>query len=115
MFKRNYYPLVKLLYASGMLDTKQLCELPKTTKYNWNQFKHENYYGTEWVTSYIDQFEDIKTVFASAFLYKSLRFLIETRKGYLNMLQEFSHNKQLFQKYHKAGKSPQDSLSRKLQ
>jgi len=78
-----------------MLDIKQVDDLPKTTKYNWNQFKHENYYGTEWVTSYIDQFEDIKTVFASAFLYKSLRFLIETRKGYLNMLQEFSHNKQL--------------------
>ncbi len=78
-----------------MLDTKQLCELPKTTKYNWNQFKHDNYYGTDWVSSYVEQFDNIKDVFASAFLYKSLRFLIETRKGFLNMLQEFSHNKQL--------------------
>jgi len=78
-----------------MLDSKQLCELPKTTKHNWNQFKHESYYGTDWVSSYIKQFEDIKSVFASAFLYKSLRFLIETRKGYLYMLQEFSYNKQL--------------------
>ncbi|WP_439131431.1 hypothetical protein [Polaribacter sp.] len=95
MYKRNYHPLIILLYASGMLDTKQLCELPKTTKYNWNQFKHQNYYGNEWVSSYIKQFDDIKDVFASAFLYKSLRFLVETRKGYLNMLQEFSYNKQL--------------------
>jgi transposase InsO family protein len=78
-----------------MLDTKQLCELPKTTKYNWNQFKHDNYYGTDWVSSYVEQFDNIKSVFASAFLYRSLRFLIETRKGYLYMLQEFSHNKQL--------------------
>ncbi|WP_339883497.1 hypothetical protein [Polaribacter vadi] len=95
MYKRNYHPLVVLLYTSGMLDMRQIGELPKTTKYNWNQFKHENYYGTDWVSSYINQFEDIKTVFASAFLYKSLRFLIETRKGYLSMLQEFSYNKQL--------------------
>jgi transposase InsO family protein len=95
MYKRNYHPLVILLYTSGMLDVRQISELPKTTKYNWNQFKHENYYGNDWAKNYINQFEDIKAVFASAFLYKSLRFLIETRKGYLHMLQEFSHNKQL--------------------
>jgi len=95
MYKRNYHPLIILLYASGMLGTKQLSELPKTTKHNWNQFKHQNYYGNEWVSSYVEQFDNIKDVFASAFLYKSLRFLIETRKGYLHMLQEFSHNKQL--------------------
>jgi DNA-binding transcriptional regulator GbsR (MarR family) len=78
-----------------MLDIKQLQELPKTTKHNWNQFKHENYYGNEWAESYINQFDNIKEVFASAFLYKSIRFLIETRKGYLHMLGEFSNNKQL--------------------
>jgi hypothetical protein len=78
-----------------MLDSVQVKQLPKTTKYNWNQFRHENYYGNDWSTSYIIHFEYIKEVFASSFLYKSLRFLIETRKGYLYMLQEFSHNKQL--------------------
>tara|TARA_R110002051_G_C8744341_1_gene499508 strand:- start:979 stop:2217 length:1239 start_codon:yes stop_codon:yes gene_type:complete len=78
-----------------MLDTKKIRELPKTTKYNWNQFSHENYYGNDWVATYIKQFEDIKSVFASTFLFKSLRFFVETRKGYLNMLQEFSYNKQL--------------------
>ncbi|SDW82589.1 hypothetical protein SAMN05444411_102254 [Lutibacter oricola] len=95
MYKRNYHPLVLLLYTSGMLDARQLQELPKTTKYNWNQFQHENYYGNDWVKNYINQFDTIKEVFASSFLYKSLRFLVETRKGYLYMLQEFSHNKQL--------------------
>jgi hypothetical protein len=95
MYKKNYHPLAIFLYASGMLDVKQDGELPETTKYNWNQFKHENYYETDWVSSYINQFDNIKDVFASAFPYKSLRFLIETRKGYLNMLQEFSHSKQL--------------------
>ena len=95
MYKRNYHPLIILLYASGMLDINQIAQIPKTTKYNWNQFKHENYYGNDWAKNYIHQFEEIKSVFASAFLYKSLRFLIETRKGYLCMLQEFSYNKQL--------------------
>lgn len=95
MYKRNYHPLIVLLYVSGMLDTKQLSELPRTTKFNWNQFRHENYYGNDWAEKYINQFEDIKTVFASAFLFKSLRFLVETRKGYLAILQEFSYNKQL--------------------
>jgi transposase InsO family protein len=47
------------------------------------------------VSSYIHQFDAIKDVFASSFLFKSLRFLVETRKGYLHMLQEFSQNKQL--------------------
>ena len=95
MYKRNYHPLIILLYVSGMLDVNQVAKLPKTTKFNWNKFCHENYYGNDWAKNYINQFEDIKSVFTSAFLFKSLRFLIETRKGYLNMLQEFSHNKQL--------------------
>ncbi|WP_405610846.1 hypothetical protein [Polaribacter sp. Asnod1-A03] len=67
MYKRNYHPLVILLYVSGMLDAKQLCKLPKTTKHNWNQFKHENYYGNDWTTDYIAQFEAIKDVFSSKF------------------------------------------------
>ncbi len=95
MYKRNYHPLIVLLYVSGMLDTKQLSELPRTTKFNWNQFRHENYYGNDWAEKYINQFEDIKTVFASAFLFKSLRFLVETRKGYLAILQEFSYRELL--------------------
>lgn len=78
-----------------MLDDKQIAEIPKTTKHNWKQFAHENYYGNDWVSDYIHQFDAIKEVFASKFLFKSLRFLAETRKGYLNMLGEFSQNKKL--------------------
>lgn len=82
MYKRNYHPLVIVLYASGMLDHKQIVQIPKTTRHNWNQFKHENYFGNEWVLDYIKQFDSVKEVFASKFLFKSLRFLAETRKGY---------------------------------
>ena len=45
MYKRNYHPLIILLYVSGMLDTKQLCELPKTTKFNWNRFGTKSIMG----------------------------------------------------------------------
>lgn len=78
-----------------MLDDKQIAKIPKTTKHNWKQFAHENYYGSDWTSDYIEQFDAIKDVFASKFLFKSLRFLAETRKGYLNMLGELTHNKNL--------------------
>ena len=97
MYKRNYHPLIIVMYASGMLDDTQLVQIPKTTRYNWNQFTHENYYGKDWATDYIEQFDAIKDMFASKFLFKSIRFLVETRKGYLNMLGEFAHNKKLLQ------------------
>jgi len=78
-----------------MLSTEQLSLLPKTTKHNWNQFRHTDYYGCKWTESYIKQFDNIKDVFASTFLYRSLRFFVETRKGYHAMLGELTHHKNL--------------------
>ena len=95
MYKRNYHPLVIILYTSGMLDQKQIAQIPKTTRYNWSQFDHKNYYGNDWTTDYIKQFDAVKDVFASKFLFKSLRFLTKTRKGYLDMLGELAQNKKL--------------------
>lgn len=95
MYKRNYHPLVIILYASGMLDDKQLAQIPKTTRHNWKQFSHENYYGNDWTIDYIKQFDAIKDVFASKFLFKSLRVLTQTRKGYHAMLGELAHHKNL--------------------
>jgi len=94
-YKRNYHPLIILLYVSGMLDYEQSKTLPKTTRWNWNQFKHEDYYGFEWAEAYIKQFDNIKDIFASAFLYKSLRFMVKTHRGYHKMLQELTHNNNL--------------------
>ncbi len=95
LFKRNYHPLIILFYSSGMLSQQQLKLLPKTTKHNWNKFSHDKYYGYSWAKSYIEQFDAIKDVFASSFLFKTIRFMVEIRKGYLNMLQELTHNKNL--------------------
>ena len=94
-YKRNYHPMTILLYTSDMLDTEQLKQLPKTTKHNWNKFKHEDYYGYDWAEAYIEQFDNIKDVFASAFLYKAMRFMVKSHRGYNKMLQELTHNKNL--------------------
>lgn len=94
-YKRNYHPIIILLYVSRMLDAQQLNQLPKTTKHNWNKFKHENYFGVEWAENYIHQFDNIKDVFASAFLYKTMRFMVKSHRGYHKMLQELTYNKNL--------------------
>lgn len=78
-----------------MLDTQQLKQLPKTTKHNWNTFRHENYYGYEMALPYIKQFDDIKDIFASQYIKKALRFILHTRRGYYKMLGELKHNKNL--------------------
>jgi transposase InsO family protein len=93
--KKIYHPLIIILYINGMLDTNQLQAIPKTTKHNWNKFKHEDYYGYEWVVNYIDQLDDIKAVFQSRYTKKVIRFMLIVRNAYYNMLKEFMYNKNL--------------------
>ncbi|CAL2080910.1 hypothetical protein [Tenacibaculum sp. 190524A02b] len=97
MYKRCYHPLLIVLYTSDMLSDQQIAQIPKTTRHNWKKFTHQEYYGYQWATDYIEQFDAIKEVYASKFLFTSLRFLIATRKGYLHMLGELAHNKNLLQ------------------
>jgi len=94
-YKKNYHPLTILVYNSKMLDAQQLKQLPKTTKHNWNSFKHENYDGYEMVLPYIKQFDDIKDVFSSQYTKKAIQFLLKTRRGYYQMLGELQHNKSI--------------------
>ena len=84
-----------MLFTSGMLDVQQLNTLPKTTKYNWNNFKHENYFGHEMATDYIKQFDAIKEVFASKYTFRALRLLLKTRRGYYQILQDIQGKKKL--------------------
>lgn len=52
-YKRNYHPLVIILFVGGMLSIEELNQLSKTTKNNWKQFEHENYFGYQWVEKYL--------------------------------------------------------------
>ena len=63
MYKRNYHPLIIILFTSGVLSVEELNKIPRTTKNNWKHFKHENYFGHQWAKTYINQFDDIKDIF----------------------------------------------------
>jgi len=43
-----------------------------------------------------------KEVFASAFLFKAMRFMVKSHRGYHNMLKELAHNKNLLQLHAKS-------------
>lgn len=82
-----------------MLSSEELSQLPRTTKHNWKYFKHHNYYGHEWVSSYIKQFDDIKDVFQSKFTSRAIKTILKTRRGFYNMLGELVHNKNLLKQH----------------
>ena len=64
-YKNNYHPLIILLFTSGMLSEQSIKQIPRTTRYNWRKFQHDNYHGYEWAQPYINDFDDIKEVFQS--------------------------------------------------
>ncbi|QSS96304.1 hypothetical protein [Psychroflexus sp. ALD_RP9] len=94
-YKNNYHPLIILLYTSGMLSEQSIKQIPRTTRYNWRKFKYDNYHGYEWAQPYINDFDDIKEVFQSMFTARAIRTILKARRGYYNMLGEFSHHKNL--------------------
>lgn len=98
-YKRKYHPLIVLLYASNMLDYEQIQQVPKTTRIYWNAFKHQECYGFEWAEKYIGQFEQIKEVYASSFLFKSMLLMIQARKGFLFIINEVQVSKKLMRKH----------------
>ena len=93
--RRNYHPLVIILFTSGMLSLEELQQLPRTTKHHWKQFKHDHYFGYEWAATYIKQFDDIKDIFQSEFTTRAIKTILKTRRGFYNMLGELVHHKNL--------------------
>lgn len=98
-YKRNYHPLIIILYVNGMLSLDELNYIPRTTKYNWKQFEHHNYYGYEWARDYIKQLDDIKDVFQSKFTARAIKTILKTRRGYYKMLGELVHHKNLLKQH----------------
>jgi len=93
--KRRYHPLIIILYTSGMLSVDELKQLPRTTKHNWNHFKHDEFYGYQWAQENIKQFDDIKDIFQSRFTARAIKTILKARNGYYQMLGELAHNKNL--------------------
>ena len=82
-----------------MLSTQELGKIPRTTKHNWKQFDHDNYFGYEWAKAYIDQFDDIKDIFQSRFTARAIKTILKTRRGFYNMLGESVHHKNLLKQH----------------
>lgn len=94
--KKRYHPLIIIiLFTSGMLSNDELGNIASTNKYNWSDFKHEDYYGYDWAENYISQFDDIKDIFKSKFTTRAIKTILKTRRGYYKMLGELAHNKNL--------------------
>jgi transposase InsO family protein len=112
-YKRKYHPLVVLLYASNMLNKEQTKQIPKTTRAYWNEFDHNNYYGADWAEKYIDQFDQIKEVYASSFLFKSMVFMVQARQGFMKIIQEVKESKTLIRKHAQAMVKSVDFMRKK--
>jgi len=78
-----------------MLSVDELKQLPRTTKHNWNHFKHDEFYGYQWAQENIKQFDDIKDIFQSRFTARAIKTILKARNGYYQMLGELAHNKNL--------------------
>ncbi len=78
-----------------MLDHEQLAYIPKNTRNNWNKFKHDNYDCNDWVSPFLVQFEDIKTIYMREHLRKTILLLITISNGYQNVLSSITKKKSL--------------------
>jgi hypothetical protein len=82
-----------------MLSLEELDKIPRTTKHNWKQFHHDNYFGYKWAESYINQFDDIKDIFKSKFTARAIKTILKNRRGFYNMLGELVHHKNLLKQH----------------
>ena len=101
-YKRKYHPLIILLYVSNMLAKEQIMQIPNTTLSYWNNFTHDDCYGAEWAGKYIHQFDQIKDVYSSSFLFKSMVFMVQSRQGFLRIIEDLNDSKKMMRKHAKA-------------
>lgn len=98
-YKRKYHPLVIILYSQGLLSYDELQKLPKNTKWNWNKFNDEDYYGYDWIEEYLNRFNDVSEVFKDKYTYRTARAICSLSKGFKSIINKFSDSKKLFNKH----------------
>ena len=91
--KRNYNPLIPLLYSKGLLSKQQLCEIPKRTLQHWNQHKNKNYDFDHWASPFIENIEDFKKTYERTYLKKTMQFIVKMSDGYERVLNQVAGNK----------------------
>lgn len=96
--KRKYHPLIIIMYSSGMLDHIQLKDIPRNTRWRWNNFNHSDYYGHELVEDYTQKFDEIKNVYSNKYLFKATRFMCSMSDGFNKIISEFEQKKSILRK-----------------
>jgi len=82
-----------------MLSHEQVQQIPKTTLSYWKHFQHKKCFGADWAENYIDQFDAIKDVYSSSFIYQATVLMLQSRKGFLSIINEVTNSKRLIKKH----------------
>lgn len=94
-YKKNYHPLIIILYVSNMLSPDKLAIIPSSTRYRWNKFSHDNYDLEEWCLEYIKQFEEIKEIHNKKSLHRAVKVLTKMSKGYCEIMESIEDGNKL--------------------
>lgn len=78
-----------------MLTPEQIQQIPRTTRNDWKQFSHNEYYGYELAKNYIDDFDHIKTVLTNKHLKFGMKMLCSMSAGYKDLLSSIEKSKKL--------------------
>jgi hypothetical protein len=74
--KRNYHPLVQYFYYGGLLNTNQLCCIPSTTIAYWNKNRPETMYGSDWVSNFSADVEELSKTQRHRIIAKATRKVV---------------------------------------
>jgi len=93
--KRKYHPMILLMYHSRMLSPEQLCQIPRTTRNDWDQFNHQDYFGFDIVKDYIADFYFMKNVLVSKNLKTGMKIMCALSQGYKEVLSAIEGSKKM--------------------
>jgi len=82
-----------------MLSPQQIKRIPRTTRNNWNQFSHENYFGYEMAKDYIEDFDYMKDVLTDKHLKRAMKLMCAMSYGYRDIMNNIEGNKKLLRKH----------------
>ena len=83
-----------------MLDKSQIDSIPRSTRFYWKEFKNDDYFGHQWAIDYINQFEDIKSIYTQKYLFRTVRCLVKMNDCYHSIFMDSKgYKKKMRQKY----------------
>jgi ACT domain-containing protein len=78
-----------------MLSVEQVNSIPRTTRHNWDNYQHDDYFGYEMAKDYIQDFDYIKEVLVSKHLKRGIKMMCTISNGYKGIMSEIIGSKKL--------------------